>query len=103
MAIEIVKMFTEFKSEVLNGRADVDFKVITFTFGADFFPPFCSIKQDFLSILSFSKYKQESKATSTGKLSEKWEQTSFNLIKAQYMWEVFKCAQVSAPLLGSLL
>lgn len=60
-AIGTVKVFTEFRSTVLRGRADIDFKVIIFTFGIDFFPPFCPIKQD-LHILSFPI---ESKATAT--------------------------------------
>lgn len=36
MARRIVKVFTELKSAVLKGRADVDFKVIAFTSGIDF-------------------------------------------------------------------
>lgn len=37
-AIGTVKVFTELRSTVLRGRADIDFKVIIFTFGIDFFP-----------------------------------------------------------------
>lgn len=64
MATGIVKVFTELMSTVLNGRADVDFKVIIFTFGIDFFP-LCSIKQDFIHSFLF-KQKQEGKAATTG-------------------------------------
>lgn len=46
--IEIVAELT-----VLNGRADLDFKIIIFIFGIFFF--FCSIKQEFIYILSSSK------------------------------------------------
>lgn len=61
MATGIVKVFTELRSTVLNGRADVDFKIITFTFDIDFSPPFCSIKQDFLYILSFPNRRKRAR------------------------------------------
>lgn len=39
MATGTVKVFTELRSTGLNGRADVDFKVIIFAFDIDFSPP----------------------------------------------------------------
>lgn len=54
MATGKVEMFSELRCTVLNGRADLDLKKIIFTFGIGFFS-FCSVKQDFVYVLSSSK------------------------------------------------
>lgn len=79
MATGIVKVFTELMSTVLNGRADVDFKVIIFTFGIDFFPLFNKT-----GLHTFIPFQTEARGQGHNywQLSDKWEQTFFNFIKS---------------------
>lgn len=51
MATGNMERFAELRCIVLNRKADLDFKIIIFTFGIFF--SFCSIKQDFEYIHSF--------------------------------------------------